>query len=282
MPNRYATTVGTVLAASAARDAYRKAKSLVGRSKKKGATKRYYYPRARLYTSAYPTSATTKRALVLNAAGKNLDSRTLYSNDLTWIAHADTGNDINARQRDTINCRGFKINMKMIVGLGASIPNNQAMYFHWAVVVPKFGSASNIPQSRQVDPLSVGDFFRGNSENRAINFSNGLSGLEVNVLPINTDTYTVLTRGRELLVQYSTSGPEKDAFASVSAWVPYARQVRYDNETVGGDTENCATAGRAILCYWCEFYQGMEADQVPIGNSCSIDQHVVTYFKEPM
>lgn len=281
MPNRYATTVGTVLAASAARDAYRKAKSLVGRSKKKGATKRYYYPRPRLYTSAYPGSSTTKRALVLNSSSKAIASRTLYSNDLTWIDHADNNNDINTRQRDTINCRGFKINMKMTFGLGASVPNNQALYFHWAVVVPKFGSASNIPQSRAVDPLSIGDFFRGNSENRAINFGNNLSGLEVNVLPINTDTYTVLTRGREMIVQYATSGPEKDAFASVSAWIPYARQVRYDNETTG-DTENCATAGRVILCYWCEFYQGMDVDQTPITNSLSLDQHVVTYFKEPM
>lgn len=279
MPGRqYARTAGAVLTAAAARDAYKGAKSYF--SKKKKAPRRSY----RMIKPGggfRPGTGVSKRTLVSNIAGQSLASRTLYSRDLTWIDHASTGNQVNARQRDIVNVRGFKINMKMRALNPTGYLAGRSLMFHWAVVVPRFSSSSGIPGNTQVDPITTVDFFRGNGENRSIDFQNSLSGMEVNVLPINSDLYTVLKRGSRFLNPTPADNSVRpQAFADVSVWCPYNRQVRYDNETSTA-TEPVAVSGRAMLVYWCEYHDGLASGFAPSTGLISLDHHIVTYWKEP-
>ena len=231
--------------------------------------KRSSYRRKRVRFIGYPIgSGTCKRVLTQNVSGQSLDTRTLYSRNLTFLAQG-TANDINTRQRQMINLRGFKIRFNIQTLTGA-----QRWYFHWALIAEK-SRTRGIPES-QDNAISGTNFFRGNGSSRGIDFQNSLSGNEINFLGINQDEYVVLKHKRMLLDPVSTNGDNHQWQRHVSMYIPIKRQVRYDPSY--GD---CPTDGAIWSVWWCEGMNGVGSGATPQTNWANIDQFVVTYFREP-
>lgn len=264
------------LASSAARDAYRYGRRRVfkrkNRYKPRGYKrwKRARYSRSRRRYVGYPVRyGTAKRTLVSLVADQSQSTRTLYSTDLTFIGHTDS-NEINARQRDIINLRGFRINLQFQRSTTNTVRD---IVLHMAVVHDKGRADAALTAT---NPIQTGDFFRGNSTNRAIDFQTSLAGIEFNNLGINTDLYTVLAKK-----DYYLKSPEQDGRQSFrkKIYVKVNRQIRYDNE-VGGTNEEVATDGRCFLVWWYELASGAGATSAAIQIGTQ-DRMCVTYWREP-
>lgn len=266
------------LAGAVTRDMYRYGKSRITR--KRG--RKYYRPRGysrwkkaryskrRRRYIGYPVRyGTAKRTLVDLASSQNVQSRTLYSRDITWLEHT-ASNDIDKRQRDMINLRGFRINLGFYRDTTASARD---IKLHVAIIHDKGRANALLTQN---NPVLVGDFFRGNGVNRAIDFQNSLAGIEVNSLGINTDLYTVLMKRVYLL-----KSPSQNGLASFNKrfYVKVNRQIRYDNETTTTE-EPVATDGRCFLVWWAELAVGANAGATPILLG-TMDRFTVTYWREP-
>lgn len=219
--------------------------------------------------------ATTKRSLVLNAAGQSVDTRVLYSRDITWIAKT-INNEIDQRQRDLINLRGFKIEY----ALRSENPATRPVYVHMAVLA--HASNTSVPSDQQDNCVDTENFFRGSGAARAINFTTGLSGIQLNKLNINQDIYSVL---RRWTIRLETRRAETGSIRNSSVqsdrtgkkYIPVRRQVRYDEPS----TNDVATAGRMFLVWWAEYVAGMPANGLATTGAVNADWHVVTYFNEP-
>lgn len=304
-PRALAGTLATTIAYQGARDlgrtAYRTARNMVfprgrkyqyaypsrGRYRRRY---RYRRPRSSRYRRRYkkprlykrsrigmPVNyGTTKRTLTFNAAAQAVDTRFLYSRDITFIAKTTT-NDINQRQRDIINLRGFKIDYALRAQSAATRP----VYVHMAVLA--HASNTSVPSNLQDNCVDTENFFRGSGAARAINFNGtSLSGLQFNKLNINQDIYAVLRRWTVRLelratqttnIRNSSSQTDK----SGKKYIPVRRQVRYDDPTTG----DVATSGRMFLVWWAEYVTGIGAGSAGTTAAVNVDWHVVTYFREP-
>lgn len=201
---------------------------------------------------------TTKRFVNNSKAEVSEATRTLYSEELTALGG---GTGINDRQRQIINCRGFKINYAFRNTLDIS------MYLNIAVIAPKFN---------QTGVTSV-DFFRSNDGGvRSQNFGNSLSPLEFRNLPINTDDYHVFMHKRHLL------GPDtNNAIGHFNAntgpvnylvrkhWIPVNRQLRYASDlTTSANTP-------IFFVYWADSMNN------PAGAGVSANA-LITHFENTM
>ena len=272
-----ARTAGYSIVGSAARDAYR-----YGRKRLFRGSRRTYRPRgysrwkrarygrrARRYIGHPVRYGTAKRTQIVTVTSQSQNNRTLYSQDLTYIAHTSS-NEVNKRQRDMINLRGFRINLQFKRDVSVL---DRDLVLHMAIVHDKGRANAALTAN---DPIAIGDFFRGNADNRAVDFSSGLSGIEFNNLGINTDLYTVLKRKDYVLkspTQNGRVGFRKKIYIKVN------RQIRYDNE-IAGLNEEVATDGRCFLVWWYNAAWGENVSSTPqlVGEQ---DRMVITYWREP-
>lgn len=290
--------IGALVAANAARDAYNYGKRYIGsyfRSRsirgitsmpyrrtytRRGRTRKRAYSRYGRRRSRYTKkrrflkkatrgmgvnmgTGNCKRALTHNSVGQAIFNMSLYSRDITWIERADDGlNSINERQREMIDLRGFKISF----GINNNVTGKGDRIFHVAVISPKgmFGFLG------VQDNCVVNDnFFRGNGAARNINFQTSLTGLERNVLSINTDGYNILMHKKFYFENTDTNGRRSKL---LKFWLPVRRQITYDQGPV-------AQAGRVALCWWMEPVQGVGSGGTPVGYA-DVDIHCIAYFKE--
>lgn len=263
------------LIGGATRDGYRYAKRRLtrrNRYKPRGYRrwKRARYSRRRRKYIGYPVRyGTAKRTLVSLVADQTQSTRTLYSQDLTYIGHTDS-NEVNKRQRDIINLRGFRINIQFQRDITAT---SRDLILHLAVIHDKGRADAALTAT---NPIQTEDFFRGNSTNRAIDFQNTLAGIEFNNLGINTDLYTVLAKKDYYMKSSAQDG--RSSFRR-KLYIKVNRQIRYDNE-VGGTNEEVATDGRCFLVWWYEIATGQGASATPIAVGAH-DRMCVTYWREP-
>lgn len=209
-----------------------------------------------------PVSSTNaKSTLIDNTQSIVRSTRILYFLDITQLAQ--NALEINTRQRQHVNMRGFKICMEVT----NTTPN--ALYFNVAVIAPKDDGAT----------FSGNDFFRQNTQFRSQNFSNALSGMEFHCLPINTDDYTVLRHKRyQLNHQNSTNAFANrqygTSYRTIDWYVPLKRQVRYR----GGETTE-ATSGKVLHVFWFALFNSAAGAG---STQCGItSQRIITYFREP-
>lgn len=213
-----------------------------------------------------------KRALVANTVDLPYNTRTLYSRDITSIDKTTT-NDINDRQRDVIKVSGFKIECNFRGSASATEPH----IVHFAVIAPLATLANDSVPVGSVNAVPDTNFFRGNGASRAINFAITLSSMQMHSLNINADNYVVLKRWRKTIGEAdSTTGKGPGQYKKLRAYVKLNRQVRYDTENY---TAN-ATQGRVFLVWWLDTYVGGVG--APVSNQLVMDQHIVTYFREPL
>lgn len=209
-------------------------------------------------------SSNCKRACPMNTNPTAINTRNLYSSNLTAIPRNSTAIDgINTRQRDVINVRGFKIRMEV-----ASATNGvRGWCFHWAVISPK-----------DKQNLDTDDFFRNDGDNRAVTFSTALSSLEMNTLHINTDRYTILKHRKFYLAPASSVSTTAQAntvnsWHYVNHWIPLKRQLRFDRES------STPESGSVYLVYWYDGANSLKgSNEIP--GQVTVAVNNVVYFRE--
>jgi len=208
-----------------------------------------------------PTNSLTKRTEVRSTSDQPVDSRTLYSFELTTIAQ---GADENERKRHVINCKGFRLCFHVYN------TDPQPKFLNIAVLCPKH---------RQTD-ITTADFFRGTDGQRGSDFSIARSALEFAYNPINTDNYHVLRHHRYQLgtpsdsAQYnSDTGPVN--WLSRKMWVPFKRQITYDTGTVS----SCDTP--IFFVYWYDRMRSGAGQAAETGDMNISFQHTM-FFTDVM
>lgn len=147
----------------------------------------------------------------------NYNTRTLYKIDLTNIPKT-TSNEIDSRQRDIVNLRGFKFCIELQNRL------ERPLYFNYAVLSPKNGQT-----------VSEENFFRGSGNGRGLTFSNLLlSSNDFHCRPINADEYIILRHKRyrlsSLVLEGGSNYTENSGknYMNIMKYVKLKRQIRYD------------------------------------------------------
>lgn len=216
----------------------------------------------------------TQRDLALNGNTADYSTRTPYANELTLISKSDDGlNAINDRRRNTIVVTGFKISYMYQNNV------NEPMYCNIAIVNPKNANSS---------VMSVDGFFRDYNLSRDVNFSTGLSAMELHNLPISTDKYRILAHKRHIIMPaglLATSMPT-GAFANVAVnasgpvnmvagnmWVPLKRQLQFNDDT----DDNCEH--KCFYVVWFDKVTASKTDPA-LTNVVRGNVHAVTYFNE--
>jgi len=209
-------------------------------------------------------TGTLQKEMMLNGNTALFDGRTLYANELTLVAKAGATNDINTRQRQIIYVTGFSIKGFMISNF-----NNHNL-LNIAVVSPRNNNATT---------LQADGFFRDYNSSRDINFSTGLSGLRMHVLPISTDKFRVLAHKRLRV------GPSLDTntglfndngvsnMCEFDIWVPLKRNLQYNDDT----DDNCESK-----VFWVMWYSSANAANGAgtEANTMEGALHAVTYYSE--
>ena len=167
------------------------------------------------------------------------------------------GDNINARERDIIDLRGFKVCIQM-QNLRLSTP----MYVNVAIVSSKFDPTSS---------PSVTGFFRGQDATRGDDFSTSLQSLEFHCLPINTDKYFIQTHRRYKLAAFNTDQVD---YAMKEFYVPIKRQIRFDNSASGSLNR------QFYLVWWCDTLLA-PGGAAAIPSAFNFQYKVVTYYREP-
>ncbi len=201
-------------------------------------------------------TSVAKRSLELDTAVQSLQTRTLYQTELTSIGKS-TDNEIDERQRDMANIRGFRICM--------DIQNKTAgvLQFNIAVICPK-----------ETSGLTLTNFFRNNGAQRGADFGVSLTSQQFNCLAINADKYAILWR-KKFTMAASDNDPitnMQNQYKIIKKYIPFDRQVRYE----GGTTQ----LGQCFLVYWCDVFHSPSTTPA-LPNSFALLKHVVTYFREP-
>lgn len=161
-------------------------------------------------------------------------SKTLYNEELTLIPRK-TGVEVNARERDVINCTGFTLRYCF-----TNNNSNKSAVVRMAVVSPiERNTITNV------------SFFRGYGDKRADDFSSNDDAAELLYSPINRDKYTVLWEKKVTLgprfddgatsVTYSRNN---DNYHSGSTFVRLGRQLRY----VGSAADDCTD--KVFFVFW--------------------------------
>mgnify|MGYP000524295661 CR=1 FL=1 len=232
------------------RGRYKRAARVIGR-----AYRRYRRSRLMGRIGQPPGLATTKRRQQLINT-ENVNTLTLYQTDLTAIPHTTT-NQINDRQRDVINLRGFRICWDFW---------NQGAF-------PALCNVAVVYDRQNDFPAGTTDFFRGNGATRATDFSTlQHNAQQFHCLPLNKDRFTILTHKRfelDRTVGGGFNGATR-MWKTMKFYVPLKKQIRYEDDEPNS---------RILLLYW--FSHLMQATGTAAAPTGIVQIKTITYFKEP-
>lgn len=202
-------------------------------------------------------TSNSKKFEALQGIPSNLDTRTLYANDLTAIPSTAT-NQINSRQRNVVRVGGFSVDM---------IFKNIAQSPQSVNVAVVSGRSQKVP--------TTSGFFRDYTTSRDVDFSNALNCNEFKGLPISTDKYRILTHKRFVLGGIGGAGDINgiNNVHNTKFFCKLNRQLRYndDSDTLAED--------RVYLVWWFDLLMATTGAAPQVGvmeNSI----RTVTYFDE--
>jgi len=218
--------------------------------------------KARMFRPPKTSMGASAKSVVIESDSSPVTrmTKTLYDEPLAAIPHS-TSNNINTRQRNMLNLRGFKVCMEVQNDLDTPI------YFNWAVVCPK--------QSGSIDATK---WFRGTSSNRVVGFNSGtLNGLEYNCRPLNSDAMHILCHKRYKIIpglaSSTTESNSGNSHITIQKYIKYNRVVKF-TDNADNEPEN----GNPVLVFWCsEFLSGNSATAT---TAISVSRQFTTYFRE--
>ena len=205
-------------------------------------------------------SHTSKTHGIVNADTELRNTRTLYVTNVTVLTKGD---DIDQRERNSINLRGVKIESFNTNKLG------RPMVLHFALVFPKTEST-----------VSTTNFFRQNfGAERGADFGTPLTANEFNNLGINTDKFVVLKHMRYHLNEDSHNQDFRNYngsnYASVRKYMKVGRQLQYEQNTA-----TIPTNGNIFVCFWTDEVNAA-AGSPALVDAWEHDLRIITYFREP-
>jgi len=242
---------------------------VTGRSKRRG--RQYAKVKSRYRASGRAGSAFSRRNIgepVGMATNKKhstvadwqfLATRTLAPTPLTDIAKTTT-NEINRRQRDIINLRGFKIHFDFDVTNG----KDEFIYVNMAVLSPK--DSLTVPTT---------EFYKaeGSSTTRYKSFNTTLSSMQMHYYSINTDRYTILLHKR-WEVNRSSRGVGGPTWRAYKKYIKVNRQISYSSEAQ--DTCN----DPIFIVIWCD-QAGVTSGSPAVADVLTYSFLVESIYKEP-
>ena len=220
--------------------------------------------RARFSRTTIGEKVGTSSAKVALQASTNLvpkTTRTLFTQNLCTVQQ---GADRNTRERQIINCRGFRICMSMVND--AVVP----LYINVAVVHGKV---------EEVAP-GASNWFRASDGSRGRDADDTLTSLEWHCLPINTDKFTILKHKRLLLAPNDpvagdfNNGSAKN-YANLDWYIRLKRQLRFENSS-----NTTPIAGNVWLVYWCDLWTADSAS-LAVAAQMRVNERHLMYFNEP-
>lgn len=195
----------------------------------------------------------------------SLNTKQLYQTPLLTLLPTTDQDSTTGRLRQTVNFRGVKfcINWDSV----ASTISTLKLYCHIAIVSPK-GCAT------QEGEIGTDDFFRsqGDSSNRAVNFEDFRSGMDMYCLPINTDKYNVHKHKRFAIGPTDATNQGREKMNTF--YLPLKRQIRY-KPAPSPEPEG----KNMFLLMWCS--AANEAAGAPGFDAARINLRLVKYFREP-
>jgi len=215
----------------------------------------------------FPTgTGTGYRANTVNkwtAITSAVTSKSIISDNVVAIARQTTGNEINLRERDMINCLGFSLRVNLI-----NTNTLLASTVRMALVSP-------------LDKNEINDveFFRGYADRRTIDFDPTLDSSVLLFNSVNRDNYAVLW---EKKITLGTARPETTTvnvdrtvanYTSFSTYIPLRRQLRYDGPSQNQCSENI------FLLMWYDSPQG--EGTTAASQYVNYRRYVVTHWKNP-
>lgn len=315
----YGYRAGAIVSAMAARDAYRwaarrlggkrkassyrsrssgfKRRRYVGRYKRRGRTNavwrpshttRTIRPYARKRVGLPLNTRVSKRAITFNINQFSLNSRTLYSWDLTEITRRSEegiGNfeRLDQRERDRIHLRGFKITGSV----RATNDLEEVQCVNIAIISLDSTRSTALWSGNPTQFVGNTAFFRTpGGLNQEAPFGSVITAEEYRNWPINKEVYNVIMRKKVFLhpkkKEYNGSALVNydDGFKSnrpFDFWVPINRQVRYVRPNSDADR---ALAGRCALVMWHDALSGTEGTAGIGVGFVELDLKNITYFSE--
>lgn len=208
-------------------------------------------------------TGTAKKAITGQNPTTNRSTRTLYTEGLTDIAE---GEQIDQRERKLANIRGFRICMEV------NNKSNKPLNFNIAIVSPKDGANGVVTSA----------FFRSYIANdRARDFDNTLSSIELKCQPINTDRYTVLKHKRYRLIPGNSGlGTETvslsgHSFMNIDWYQSLKRQARW---AAAGALQ--PQSGEVWLVWWADGWSS-DPNTLPETQAYTTAHKVIATFKDP-
>lgn len=199
--------------------------------------------------------ANAKRTANVSPSTENVYERTLYGRQVTF---PNAGQNIDQRERKIINVSGIKICQEFLV---TNSTLNQPLYLNIAFVRNK--------QSPAATSVPLGEFFRGNGDERHRSFSSLTQGIDYHCANLNTDQFDVWFHKR-YITRFDTNDPKKN-LVRLMHFVKINRQISFD-DTGAPDT-------RLWILWWCSI---AGRDNVTPGAAIQMNTnfHDITYFRE--
>jgi hypothetical protein len=207
--------------------------------------------------------------------GDRLNTRTLYTWDLTNISQGD---EPNQRTRDIVNFRGVKICAAFIntaLSPPTPAPGNRPLLVNvrWAIVSPKYSLT-----------VQENAFFRSYGANRNIKFSHeSLTYMDYYCRPLNIDSMHVIAAGKFPLnneVAWASANAGKQE-KKIMRYVPIKRQLRY---VLGEENQEFCSTKLYFIC-WCDVAgtpaQGEDMDPPITTDAVALDMKLVSFFRNP-
>ena len=211
----------------------------------------------------HPGSGTTKRFELLTPQQVLFGTKLAYSESLVDIPKG-TNNEIDRRQRDMANIRGFKMCMEF-----TNLFTTSPLDVRWAIVVDR---KQDVPDAT-FDTTTYNTFFRGGGTERHKAFPQTgtlLNHLELMTRNINTDQFLIVKGG---LIRLAPKDPDNGRGFSymLKKYVPLKRQVRYNSAGYPNP--------QMWLIWWCDEPGNVGTASTP--SACQITQYQTVYFREP-
>lgn len=205
-------------------------------------------------------TSTSKSVTTHNSTLSAVDTRTLYTLNLTTVTKGDNRNQ---RERNLINVGGFKITFQ--VRNGRTVPMN----WHLAVVSNKQNGTT----------VTTTDFFRSPSDTRAQDFTTAINDLTMDNLALNSDKYQILKHKKWQLVPSSNNttwqANSGKNFTTIRWYVPLKRQLRFEQ-----NTDTIPNTGNVFLVYWCSHMADGSGDPAVV-DGWDVGYRTEMYFREP-
>lgn len=208
--------------------------------------------------------ATCKRNTVKDTAVDTENTRTLYVTNLTLLQKNVNTDDIDRRDRNIANIRGFKLHLLM------RNTTAHVMGVNLAIISPK----------QEVTALE-NDFFRGTGNQRGLTFDFSLlSSNDFLTRSINTDKFNILMHKKYTLHPLTQTagnyviGSGKN-WMKFNRYIPMKRQFRYDT-----NASSQPITGNVYFVHW---YDGLmeSAGTVPFNGAMRYMERSVIVFREP-